>query len=105
MSVNGEVFAGQDRVELASVRLRQPERRQMAMVVTCPDDLVSATHPVRLLMAVVERLDLQRFYEPIQARRGVAGRDATDPRLLVALWLFACTRGIGRFPIAILSCS
>ncbi len=95
MSVNGEVFAGQDRVELASVRLRQPERRQMAMVATCPDDLVSATHPVRLLMAVVERLDLQRFYEPIQARRGVAGRDATDPRLLVALWLFACTRGIG----------
>jgi hypothetical protein len=25
----------------------------------------------------------------------VAGRDATDPELLVALWLYACIRGIG----------
>ena len=25
----------------------------------------------------------------------MAGRDATDPRLLVALWLYACIRGIG----------
>jgi len=95
MSIAGEASVGEERVELASVRLRQPQRLQMAMVTTCPDDLVSATHPVRMLQAVVERLDLKQFYEPIQARRGVAGRDATDPRLLVALWLYACTRGIG----------
>ena len=61
----------QEQIEQASVRLRQPERRQMVMVVRCPDDLVSATHPVRLMMAVVERLDLKRFYEPIQARRSI----------------------------------
>jgi transposase len=67
----------------------------MAMVAPCPDELVSATHPVRMMLAVVERLDLKQFYEPIQARRGVAGRDATDPQLLVALWLYACTCGIG----------
>ena len=30
-----------------------------------------------------------------QGARGVAGRDATDPELLVALWLYACIRGIG----------
>ena len=95
MSVSGEVLVGQGRVELGSVRLRQPQRPQMAMVATCPDDLVSATHPVRLLQAVVERLDLKQFYEPIHARRGVAGRDATDPQLLVALWLYACTCGMG----------
>lgn len=77
------------------VRLRTPERRQMAMVVQCPDDLVGPTHPVRLVLAVVEKLDLSRFCEPIQAREGVAGRDATDPQLLVALWLYACIRGIG----------
>src|SRR5271166_3377153 len=77
------------------VRLRTPERRQMAMVVQCPDDLVGPTHPVRRVMAVVEKLDLARFCEPIQAREGVAGRDATDPQLLVALWLYACIRGIG----------
>lgn len=75
--------------------MRVPERRQMAMVVECVDDLVSAGHPVRLVMAVVERLDVSRFCEPIKAREGMAGRDATDPRLLVALWLYAAIRGIG----------
>jgi len=82
-------------VEQAPVRLRQPERLQMAMVVTCPDDLVPATHSVRMVMAVVETLDLAGFHLPIKARRGVAGRDATAPKLLVALWLYACMRGIG----------
>jgi transposase len=79
----------------AAVRLRVPERRQMAMVVQCPDDLVAATHPVRMVMAVVERLEVSRFFEPIKAREGLAGRDATDPRLLVGLWLYASIRGIG----------
>ena len=79
----------------AAVRLRTPERRQVALVVQCPDDLVGPTHPVRRVMAVVEKLDLARFCEPIQAREGVAGRDATDPQLLVGLWLYACIRGIG----------
>lgn len=78
-----------------AVRLRVPERRQMAMVVQCTDDLVAAGHPVRMVMALVERLDVAGFAEPIRAREGVAGRDATDPRLLVGLWLYGCIRGIG----------
>jgi len=79
----------------SSVRLRRPERRQTALLIHCPDDLVSADHPVRLVMAVVETLDLSRFHESIKARAGQAGRDATDPQLLVALWLYGCARGIG----------
>jgi hypothetical protein len=63
------------------------------MVVACPDDLVTATHPARMVMAVVEKLDLGLFHEPIKARHGVAGRDETAPEPLVALWLYARTRG------------
>ena len=77
------------------VRLRRPERRQMAWVPQCTDDLVAATHGVRTVAAVVAKLDLSAFREPIKAREGVAGRDATDPELLVALWLYGCIRGIG----------
>lgn len=65
------------------------------MVMQCADDLVRALHPVRTVMAVVEKLDVSAFCEPIRAREGIAGRDATDPRLLVSLWLYACVRGIG----------
>ena len=78
-----------------AVRLRKPERRQLARVEQCADDLVRALHPVRTVMAVVEKLDVSGFCEPIRAREGMAGRDATDPRLLVGLWLYACVRGIG----------
>jgi transposase len=77
------------------VRLRTPERRQMEMVPRCLDDVVSPEHPVRQIAEVVEHLDLSAFCQPIKAREGVAGRDATDPKLLVALWLYACVRGIG----------
>jgi transposase len=76
-------------------RLRRAERRQIAMVIQCPDDLVSPTHRVRLVYSMVEKLDLAQFYAPIKARDGEAGRDRTDPQLLVALWLYACIRGIG----------
>jgi transposase len=81
--------------EQAGVRLRIPERSQLGWVAQCVEDLVEADHEVRLVMSVVEKLDLSRFYESIKAREGVAGRDATDPRLLVALWLYACIRGFG----------
>src|ERR1017187_2113245 len=67
----------------------------MAMVVQCADDLVPPGHPVRRVAAVVEHLDGSAFCQPLKAREGVAGRDATDPQLLVSLWLYACVRGIG----------
>ena len=87
--------AGRETEEGARVRLRRPERRQIAMVVQCPDDLVPTTHPVRTVAAVVAQLDVSGFCSTIKAREGVAGRDATDPELLVSLWLYACIRGIG----------
>ena len=75
--------------------MRVPERRQMGWVAQCPDDLVSAEHPVRLVAAVVDKLDVSSFYAPIKAREGTAGRDTTDPRLLISLWLYGCIRGLG----------
>jgi len=78
-----------------AVRRRTPDRAQVTMQLQCPDELVPAGHRVRTVAAVVESLDCSAFTEAIKARQGVAGRDATDPRLLVALWLYACVRGIG----------
>src|SRR5260370_22771849 len=48
-----------------------------------------------MVTTVVEGLDVEEFCKPIKAREGEAGRDATDPQLLGALWLYACMRGIG----------
>ena len=75
------------------LRLRRPNRSQMSFGLLSPEDLVPVDHPVRAVWAVVESLDLSKFREPLKAREGVAGRDATDPGLLVALWLWAATEG------------
>src|ERR1035437_7041616 len=77
------------------VRLRKPDRLQSELVVSCRDDLVTRTHPVRDFAALVATLDLSGFCEPIKAREGNAGRDSTDPALLVSLWLYGNIRGIG----------
>jgi transposase len=79
----------------ADVRLRVPERSQVTMVMQCADELIDADHAARVIWRVVCTLDLSRFYAPIKARAGVGGRDPTDPRLLVALWLYAATDGVG----------
>ena len=74
-------------------RLRKPDRHQTLLVPLCPDDLVPPEHEVRTVVAVVAKMDLSRFHEPIKAVEGEAGRSATDPALLVALWLYATIRG------------
>jgi len=65
------------------------------MRVECEDQLIPQEHQARVIWRVVETLDVAAFHEPIRAREGVCGRNATDPRLLIALWLYAVTRGIG----------
>ena len=79
----------------AAVRLRQPDRSQVEMVVQSPDDLIPADHQARVIWQVCQAQDLSAFCQPIKAREGVCGRDATAPVLLVALWLYAAVRGIG----------
>jgi transposase len=80
---------------MEDIRLRRPERSQVVMTMQSADDLVPPLHPVRTIWQVVQSLDLSQFHAPIKARTGQAGRNATDPALLIALWLYACTRGVG----------
>lgn len=79
----------------APPRLRRPDRRQVTMEPCCLEERLPAGHPARTVWAVVERLDLSRFHEGILARGSSPGRAATDPRLLVALWLYAAIDGVG----------
>jgi len=57
------------------------------------DELLEADHPARAVWSYVEGLDLTSLYDHIRARGSVAGRPASDPRLLVALWLYATLSG------------
>lgn len=52
-------------------------------------------HAARLVWRVVEGLDLTQLSAAIRAREGHAGRSAIDPKILVALWLYATIDGVG----------
>ncbi len=76
-------------------RLRRPIRDQIEMRWASLDELLEADHPARVVWAAVCKLDLKSWLGEIKAVEGHVGRDATDPRLLVALWTFATLKGIG----------
>jgi len=76
-------------------RLRVPERRQAEWRAVSLDELVAPDHRVRLVWRFVEGLDLSPRYAAIKAVEGRPGHPPADPRLLVALWLYATVEGIG----------
>src|SRR5580700_2569336 len=76
-------------------RLRTPIRDQIEMRWASLDDLLEADHPVRIVWAAVCALDLKSWLSEIKAVERHVGRDATDPRLLVALWVFATLKAVG----------
>src|SRR5436190_4083610 len=90
----------------APPRLRQPERCQMAMHTESLDQRLPADHPVRDIWEFVNGLDLTPLLQKIKAVEGQVGRDATDPRILMAVWLWAHAQGQGNARgVARLCCS
>lgn len=77
------------------LRLRRAERRQVEVVSAALDDMLPDDHWVRLVWKHVGTLDLSQFLEGVRAVEGKQGRDATDPHILLCLWLVALSEGIG----------
>jgi len=76
-------------------RLRIPHRNQVEMHWASLDELLEPDHPARMIWTTVCGLDFSRWLGTIKAVEGAVGRDATDPRLLAALWIYAILEGIG----------
>ena len=76
-------------------RLRVPRRDQVEYSWTSLDERLDPDSQARVVWSLVCRLDLDAWLKEIKAVERHVGRDATDPRLLVALWVFATLRGVG----------
>jgi transposase len=59
------------------------------------DSLIGEDHAARIIWGYVEGLDLSELEDQIKARGERPGHPATTPRLLLALWLYATSDGIG----------
>jgi transposase len=78
-----------------SPRLRIPHRDQIEIRWASLDQLLEADHQARLVWQTVAALRLDLWVGEIKAVEGHVGRDATDPRVLVALWVYATLDGVG----------
>ena len=76
-------------------RLRFAERRQTRWRAVSLDELLPDDHRVRLVWSFVEGLDLGAACDGIKAVDGRPGHPPADPRILLALWLYATVEGIG----------
>jgi transposase len=76
-------------------RLRIPVRDQVEFRSASLDELLPPDHEARVVWEAVCRLDLEPWLKAIKAVEGHVGRKATDPRLLVALWVYATLQGEG----------
>jgi transposase len=75
--------------------IRVVNREQMSWRAVDVERLIGEEHPARAIWTLVGRLDLRRFYQAIESSAEQGGRPAFDPQLLISLWVYAYSQGIG----------
>src|SRR3954453_13736901 len=76
-------------------RLRTANRQQVVFRAAPLDAIIPQDHPARIVWAYVEGLDRAPLYDRIKAVERGPGRAPIDPKILMALWLYATIEGIG----------
>ena len=76
-------------------RIREPVRDQIELRVTDIDSLIGQDHPARVFWSYVEGVDLSAIEDRINAREHTPGHPPISPRLMLALWLYATSEGVG----------
>ncbi len=76
-------------------RVVSPNRGQIELRSIDLDGLLPSDHRARAVWEYVEGLDLSELYASVRAVEGMSGRPAADPRVLLALWLYATVEGVG----------
>lgn len=76
-------------------RVSRPIRNQAEILFELPEDALAPEHPARVLWSVFSRMDLSSFLSDARAFEGGPGRSTTDPRMLLTLWTYAISRGVG----------
>jgi transposase len=84
-----------DTASFEKPRLREPKRDQIELRPLDIDSLIEDDHLARMIWALVLRLDLSELENRIKARGSNPGAPTITPRLMLALWIYATSQGIG----------
>jgi transposase len=73
--------------------IRAASRNQIEFTLACLDDLIPQDHRARDVWEYVSQLDLSCFHLDIKVLEGCGGPRTADPKILLAIWLFAILNG------------
>lgn len=76
-------------------RTTDPERSQGVIRFEIPDEALGPDHPARALWRVLGSLDLSGFLGDARSVEGRAGRPTHSPRMMLTLWTYAISQGVG----------
>jgi transposase len=70
-------------------------REQLCWRVVDVERLIGEEHPARAIWEFVGQLDMSGYREEVRAVEGRAGRPGWEPRLLISLWVYSYSEGVG----------
>lgn len=79
---------------MSDLKMRPINRKQYFMEMCNLEDMVPEDDPVRAIWAFVEQLDLTSYYSKIKSRVNASGSPAHNPKALLAMWIYAYSKGI-----------
>lgn len=77
-------------------RLKAIDRNQITLRAVDIETLIESNHSARAIWEFVGQLDLSEFHKEIRSFEGEAGCSAFPPQLLISLWIYAYTQGVGK---------
>jgi len=75
-------------------RIKAVNRQQMYLRMVEVEKLVEEDHEVRAIWELTGKLDLSQYYASIKVMNNAAGRSASDPRVLISIWIYSYSKGI-----------
>jgi transposase len=88
-------IASSDKPKYGNPKLKCAIRNQVEIRTSSLDDLLPKEHLARKVWRYVQELNLSIVLQQIRSIKGDVGRSATDPKILLTLWLYGTIEGIG----------
>ena len=82
-------------MSLGKPRYEAIDREQLCWRPIDIERLIGADHPARAVWEFIGRLDLSAYQQEVRAVEGKAGRPGWEPRLLISLWVYGYSKGVG----------
>jgi len=76
-------------------RFQKIDREQLSWRPMNVERLIAEDHAARAIWDFVGKLDLSGYTKHVRAVEGFAGRPLLNPQLLISLWIYAYSQGVG----------